>query len=57
MTRMMRTPPEERRAMGERARQRVMEQFSLEVVLDRWEAFYAELLERNPKPIHCGRAD
>jgi glycosyltransferase involved in cell wall biosynthesis len=43
--------------MGERARQRVMEQFSLEVVLDRWEAFYAELLERNPKPIHCGRAD
>ena len=57
MTRMMRTPPEERRAMGERARQRVMEQFSLEVVLDRWEAFYAELLERNPKPIRCGRAD
>jgi glycosyltransferase involved in cell wall biosynthesis len=57
MTWMMRTPPEERRAMGERARQRVMEQFSLEVVLDRWEAFYAELLKQNPKPIRWGRAD
>ena len=57
MTRMMRTATEDRRAMGERARQRVLEQFSLEAVLDRWEALYGELLERNPKPLRCGSAD
>ncbi len=47
MTKLMRTPPEERRAMGERARQQVTERFSLETVLDRWERLYAELLDRN----------
>lgn len=46
MTRMMRTPPEERRSMGERARQRATERFSLESVLDRWEALYRELINR-----------
>ena len=36
-----------RRAMGERARNWVTERFGLEPVLDRWEALYAELLERD----------
>jgi glycosyltransferase involved in cell wall biosynthesis len=54
MTRLMRTPPQERAAMGERARQRTQAQFSLKAVLDRWEALYAELLERNPVPRRWG---
>jgi glycosyltransferase involved in cell wall biosynthesis len=57
MTRMMRTPPEERCAMGERARQLVIERFSLEAILDRWEALYGDLLWRNPRPARWGRAD
>jgi glycosyltransferase involved in cell wall biosynthesis len=51
MTGLMRTTPEERQAMGARARQRVIEQFSLESVLNRWEALYENLLQRNPKPL------
>jgi glycosyltransferase involved in cell wall biosynthesis len=46
MTRLMRMPNEERSAMGERARQRVIAEFSLETVLDRWEWLYEELLDR-----------
>jgi glycosyltransferase involved in cell wall biosynthesis len=46
MAKLMRTPIEERRAMGERARRMVRERFSLETVLDRWEQLYAELLGR-----------
>ena len=55
MTRMMQTPAEERKAMGERARARVIERFSLEVVLDRWEALYGELLQQNSRPVHWAR--
>jgi hypothetical protein len=55
MTRMMRTPPEERKAMGERARQLVAGRFSLEGVLDRWETLYGSLLERNSRPRRWGR--
>ncbi len=44
MARLMRAPIEERRAMGERARQRVADRFSLDNVLDRWERLYEELL-------------
>jgi glycosyltransferase involved in cell wall biosynthesis len=47
MARMMQSSAEERAAMGERARQRMVAQFGLEAVLDRWEALYAELLDRN----------
>jgi glycosyltransferase involved in cell wall biosynthesis len=47
MTRMMRTAPKERRAMGERARCMVVERFSLEKVLDGWEELYEELLRDN----------
>jgi glycosyltransferase involved in cell wall biosynthesis len=57
MTRMVRLPLHERRAMGERARQFVMERFSLDAVLDRWEELYARLLESNPKPVRWGHAD
>jgi glycosyltransferase involved in cell wall biosynthesis len=57
MTRMMRTPPEERRVMGERARQHVIDHYSLKAVLDLWEAQYGELLKRNPKPIRCCRTE
>jgi len=46
MAKLMRMPPEKRRAMGERARRRVVEEFGVETVLDRWEQLYAELLER-----------
>jgi glycosyltransferase involved in cell wall biosynthesis len=55
MTRMMEMPGEERRAMGERARQFVQERYSLDAALDAWEALYAELLERNPKRRRWGR--
>jgi glycosyltransferase involved in cell wall biosynthesis len=50
LIRTMRASSEDRRGMGERARQRTMERYGLESVLDRWEALYRELLERNPKP-------
>jgi glycosyltransferase involved in cell wall biosynthesis len=56
MTRMMGTSPKKRNAMGQRARQRVIELYSLEGVLERWEALYGELLKRNPRPIRWGRA-
>jgi glycosyltransferase involved in cell wall biosynthesis len=57
MTRMMRTAPGERHAMGERARQFVIERFSLEAILDCWEALYGDLLQRNPRPARWGHAD
>jgi glycosyltransferase involved in cell wall biosynthesis len=43
---LMHVPIEERRAMGECARRRVVEQFGLETVLDRWERLYEDLLRR-----------
>jgi glycosyltransferase involved in cell wall biosynthesis len=55
MTRMVGLPSEERSAMGEQARQLVMERFSLEAVLDQWETLYAGLLESNPKPMRWAR--
>jgi glycosyltransferase involved in cell wall biosynthesis len=50
MTRMMQLAPEERRIMGERARQMVLRDFSLEKVLDAWEKLYLQLLDQNPLP-------
>jgi glycosyltransferase involved in cell wall biosynthesis len=55
MTRMMTISGEERRAMGERARQFVLDRYSLDAALDRWEALFGELLEQNPKRRHWGR--
>jgi glycosyltransferase involved in cell wall biosynthesis len=46
MNRLMAMPNEGLRAMGERARQRVIAEFCLETVLDRWEWLYEELLDR-----------
>lgn len=56
MTTIMRTPPEKRAAMGHRARQHIVEHFSLESALDRWEALYGEGLRLNPTPRRWGRA-
>jgi glycosyltransferase involved in cell wall biosynthesis len=55
MTRMMQAPRAERLAMSDRARQFVLERFSLDAALDRWDALYAELLKRNAKPRRWGR--
>jgi glycosyltransferase involved in cell wall biosynthesis len=52
MTRMMRLSTEERASMGTDARRRVVAQFSLDAVLDRWEDLYRELLESHPRPAH-----
>ncbi len=57
MTRMMKTPPEKRRTIGERARQHVIDHFSLKAVLDQWEAQYGELLKRNPQPMRWSQAE
>jgi glycosyltransferase involved in cell wall biosynthesis len=57
MTRLVRLPSLERRAMGERARRFVMERFSLDAVLDRWEVLYSRLLESNPRPMRWGHVD
>jgi glycosyltransferase involved in cell wall biosynthesis len=54
MTRMTRLPSQERNAMGERARRLVMERFSLDGVLDQWEALYARLLLGSPRPVRWG---
>ena len=56
MTRLMEATAVARLAMGEQARKHIVERFSLEAVLDRWEALYADLLERNPKPRRWGRS-
>jgi glycosyltransferase involved in cell wall biosynthesis len=56
MIQMMRLPTGERLAIGLRARLRVLERFSLTSVLDQWEALYASLLERNPRPQRWGGA-
>jgi glycosyltransferase involved in cell wall biosynthesis len=56
MTAMMQAPPEERHAMGERARQQAVERFSLETVLDQWEALYGELLGRGLHGIASARS-
>jgi glycosyltransferase involved in cell wall biosynthesis len=44
MQQMMDATPGFRNAMGERARRHVLECFSLELALDRWEQLYADLL-------------
>jgi glycosyltransferase involved in cell wall biosynthesis len=47
MTRLAHMPKEARYAMGNCARQRVIERYDLERILDRWESLYGELRE-NP---------
>jgi glycosyltransferase involved in cell wall biosynthesis len=55
MARLMNASRNDRRAMGERARLRVIESFSLESTLNRWEALYADLLQRNRSPHRCAQ--
>jgi glycosyltransferase involved in cell wall biosynthesis len=46
MTKLMRTSEQKRRAMCERARRHVAQEFAMEAVLDRWEKLYADLISR-----------
>lgn len=55
MTRTMLLSPEERASMGARARERVLADFSLDALLDRWEATYRDLLESHPQPARWSR--
>lgn len=50
MTALMNAPHAERKLIGEQARQLTIERFSLDTVLDRWEALYSDLLKQNPEP-------
>ena len=50
MTRLMHTSLDGRRTIGEQARQRAFDSFSLELALTRWEALYSDLLQRNRRP-------
>ena len=54
MSLMMQTPWQKRKAMGECARQSVIEHFSLDAVLDRWEALFTDLLQSHPKAWRWG---
>ena len=53
---MMNLTVSERREQGQCARNSVARRFSLDGVLDRWEALYADLLEANPQPRRFGNA-
>jgi glycosyltransferase involved in cell wall biosynthesis len=55
MTRVMSASVEERDAMSIRARQCVIDRFSLECALNRWEALYTDLLQRNRRPARFAR--
>jgi|Deesub1362B_J571_1020462.scaffolds.fasta_scaffold01241_3 glycosyltransferase involved in cell wall biosynthesis len=46
MLRLMALPQEARRRMGEKARQYIKDNFSLERIVDRWEELYRELLQK-----------
>ena len=50
MSKMMRRSPSQRAKMGALGRQVVVDRFSLDAVLDRWEALHLELLRANPFP-------
>jgi glycosyltransferase involved in cell wall biosynthesis len=56
MTCLMHLSPQERARMGEHARQHVVQHFSLENVLDRWETVYRGLLETHRGPAGWSRA-
>ncbi|MEV7126869.1 GT4 family glycosyltransferase PelF [Streptomyces sp. NPDC093260] len=49
--------PGRRRAMGEAARLRVIEQFTLRQTIDTFRSIYLELSERRPKPAPVARED
>ena len=49
MRQAMKMTVEQRAALGQRARKRIVDSFSIDAVLDRWEQFYRGLLKANPK--------
>ena len=53
---VMRMPASERRDRGRFARESIAERFSLDAVLDQWEALYSEGLQRNPQPSRLGKS-
>ena len=53
---MMRLSASERRERGQCARETVVGRFSIDAVLDQWEALYNKVLEANPHPRRYGRA-
>jgi glycosyltransferase involved in cell wall biosynthesis len=55
MTRVMLLPLAARKEMGKQARQRIVEHFSIESVLDRWQALYDTLLRTHPGPARLRR--
>jgi glycosyltransferase involved in cell wall biosynthesis len=55
MARIMSLSPHERNEMGARARVHILNPFSLDSVLDRWENLYHELLEAHPRPMRRAR--
>ena len=57
MTRLMRLPPSGRSAMGQCARQSVAERYSLQHVLNLWEALYGQILTANPRQRRCAQAN
>jgi glycosyltransferase involved in cell wall biosynthesis len=52
MIRMTRLDTNEHSAMGLAARQKILADFSLSAVLDRWQALYVHLLKTRPLPRH-----
>jgi glycosyltransferase involved in cell wall biosynthesis len=50
MLRLMQMRPENRQSMGMDARRRIVENYGLGSVLDRWEELYSELLSQNARP-------
>ncbi|MGA7243009.1 MAG: glycosyltransferase [Terracidiphilus sp.] len=54
MNTVMRLPKKDRSEIGRRLRGSVVERFSLDVVLNRWEELYGTLLESNPQPSRFG---
>lgn len=50
MIAIMESSPPQRELMGQQARRRAIERFSLDTILNRWEALYRDLLARNPRP-------
>lgn len=55
MLRLMQMAPATRRALGMNARQRVVQEYSLDSVLDRWETLYSGLLAERILPARRGR--
>jgi glycosyltransferase involved in cell wall biosynthesis len=56
MRAVMEMSVEDRKAVCEQAMRLVAERFSLQSVLNRWEALYSELLESNPTPVRYRRS-